>query len=155
MNTDGFWWDIKIIQICERYDSANKMQIEQHRVTAQTVPHSGRAKKLEKTSKMKKQQNLKNSKVRFRLNIDVRKKMEDSRLNAIRQLIMFVKFRLNFSSKSTTAYVHLTESLLNNWLKNSNISVDILYHLRSQFLFQIYFPTAENRKTDFVATRLN
>ena len=61
---------------------------------------------------MKKQQNLKNSKVRFRLNIDVRKKMEDARLDAIRQLIMFVKFRLNFSSKSTTtAYVHLTESL--------------------------------------------
>ena len=32
---------------------------------------------------MKKQQNLKNGKVRFRLNIDVRKEMEDSRLNAI------------------------------------------------------------------------
>ena len=35
------------------------------------------------TSTTKKQQNLKNGKVRFRLNIDVRKEMEDSRLNAI------------------------------------------------------------------------
>ena len=41
------------------------------------------AKKLETTSTTKKQQNLKNGKVRFRLNIDVRKEMEDSRLNAI------------------------------------------------------------------------
>ena len=39
------------------------------------------AKKLETTSTTKKQQNLKNGKVRFRLNIDVRKEMEDSRLN--------------------------------------------------------------------------
>ena len=39
--------------------------------------------KLETTSTTKKQQNLKNGKVRFRLNIDVRKEMEDSRLNAI------------------------------------------------------------------------
>ena len=29
MNTEGFWWD-KIIQVYERYDGANKMQIEQH-----------------------------------------------------------------------------------------------------------------------------
>ena len=41
------------------------------------------AKKLETTSTTKKQQNLKNGKVRLRLNIDVRKEMEDSRLNAI------------------------------------------------------------------------
>ena len=41
------------------------------------------AKKLETTSTTKKQQNLKNGKVRFRLNIDVRKEMEDSRLNTI------------------------------------------------------------------------
>ena len=31
-----------------------------------------------------KQQNLKNGKVRFRLNIDIRKDMKDSRLNAIK-----------------------------------------------------------------------
>ena len=39
------------------------------------------AKKLE-TSTTRKQQNLKNGKVRFRLNIDFRKEMKDSRLNA-------------------------------------------------------------------------
>ena len=41
------------------------------------------AKKLETTSTMKKQQNLKNDKARFRLNIDGRKEMADSRLNAL------------------------------------------------------------------------
>ena len=54
-------------------------------------------------STTKKRQNLKNAKVRFLLNIDVRQEMEDSRLNAIKQLIAFVKSRLNFSCKSTTA----------------------------------------------------
>ena len=39
--------------------------------------------KLETTSTTKKQQNLKNGKARFRLNIDGRKEMEDSRLNAL------------------------------------------------------------------------
>ena len=74
------------------------------------------------------------------------------------QLITFVKFRLNFSSKSitTAANVHLTESLLDSWLKNNNITVDIIYYLCSHFVpfltnfsFQIYFSTAENRKTEF------
>ena len=37
------------------------------------------AKKLETTSTTKKQQNVKNGKVRFRLNDDVRKEMEDSK----------------------------------------------------------------------------
>ena len=70
------------------------------------------SKKLETTSTTKKQQNLKNGKVRFLLNIDVRKEMEDSRLNAIKQLITFVKGRLNFSCKSAAAAnVDLTESL--------------------------------------------
>ena len=66
---------------------------------------------------MKKQQNFKNGKVRFRLNIDARKEMEDSRLNAIEclKLITFVKGRLNFSCKSTTAAnVDLKESRLDN-----------------------------------------
>ena len=40
-------------------------------------------KKLKTTGTTEKQQNLKNGKVRFRLNIDGRKEMEDSRLNAI------------------------------------------------------------------------
>ena len=62
-----------------------------------------RAKKLETTRTTKEQQNLQNSTVRFCLNIDIRKEMEDSRLNAIKQPIPFVKGRLNFSSKTTTA----------------------------------------------------
>ena len=40
-------------------------------------------KEIETTSTTKKHQNLQNGKVRFRLNIDVRKEMEHSRLNAI------------------------------------------------------------------------
>ena len=69
------------------------------------------SKEIKTTSTTKKQQNLKNGKVKFRLNIDVRKEMEDSRLNAIKQLITFVKGRLNFT---TAANVDLTESLLDN-----------------------------------------
>ena len=38
---------------------------------------------METTSTTKKQQNLKNGKVKFCLNIDVRKEMEDPRPNAI------------------------------------------------------------------------
>ena len=61
--------------------------------------------------------------------------MEDSRLNATRQLITFVKFRLNFSSERTTAAnVQLTESFLDNCLKNNNIAVNIIYYLRSHFV---------------------
>ena len=62
--------------------------------------------------------------------------MEDSRLNAIKQLITFVKGQLNFSCKSTTAAnVDLTESLLDNWLMKNHITVDKIYYLRSLFLF--------------------
>ena len=79
---------------------------------------------------------MKNCKVRFRLNIEVRKEMEGSRLNAIKLLITFVKGCLNFSCKSTTAAnVDLTESLLDNWLKNNHITVDKIYYLRSLFVF--------------------
>jgi len=78
--------------------------------------------------------------------------MEDSRLNAMKQLITFVKRRLNFSCKSTTtANVDLTESLLDNWLKNNHITVDKIYFLRSLFVFfslrilvfKFYFSTAD------------
>ena len=48
----------------------------------------------------------------------------------------FVKGRLNLSCKSTTAAnVDLTESLLDNWLKNNHITVDEIYYLRSLFVF--------------------
>ena len=113
------------------------------------------AKILETTSTTKKQQKLKNGKVRFRLNIDVRKEMEDSRLNAMgnsktltpgprtRSVVgvrgpgisvfglPFVKGRLNFSCKSTTV---TAESLLDNWLKINHITVDKIYYLRSLFV---------------------
>ena len=64
--------------------------------------------------------------------------MEDSRLNAIECLKTdYVhKGRLNFSRKSTTAAnIHLTESLLDNWLKNNHITVDKINYLRSLFVF--------------------
>ena len=91
---------------------------------------------METTSSTKKQKNLKNGTVKFRLNIDVRKEMEDSRLNAIKQIITFVKNRLNFSCKSTTAAnADLTESLLDNWMKNNDITAYKIYYLRSLFVF--------------------
>ena len=50
------------------------------------------------------------------------------------KLITFVKGRLNFSCKSTTAAnVDLTESLLDNWLTNNHITVDEIYYLPSLF----------------------
>ena len=51
------------------------MQMKQHRVIPQTVPYS--------VQRNWKQQNSKNGKVRFRLNNNVKKEREDSRLNAI------------------------------------------------------------------------
>ena len=74
--------------------------------------------------------------MRFRLNVDVRKEMEDSRLNTLK-LITFVKGQLNVSCKSTTAanVVDLMESLLDNWLKNNHITVDKIYYLRSLFAY--------------------
>ena len=71
--------------------------------------------------------------------------MEDSRLNAIKQLITFVRGRLHFSSKNTTAVnVDLTESLLDNWLKNNHITVAKIDFLRSLFVFFMNFCTFSN-----------
>ena len=44
-------------------------------------------KQLETTSPTKKQQDMKNGKVRFCLNVDVRKEMEDSRLNEYHRML--------------------------------------------------------------------
>ena len=115
-----------------------------------------RARKLETINATKNQQNVKNGTMRFRLNIDVRKEMEDSRLNAIKQLITFVKGRLNFSCKSTTAAnVDLTESLLDNWLKNIITFAVCLYSFFTNFSFQILFPNCRKpaEKQNPVATR--
>ena len=57
-----------------------------------------RAKKLETKSTTWKHENSTNGKVRFRLNIEVRKEKEDSWLNAIKTKIAFVKGRLNISN---------------------------------------------------------
>ena len=76
------------IQIYERNDGANKMQIEQRCVIPQTL---FRATKLKTKSTMKKQENLKDGKVRFRLNIDVTTEKEDSWLNAMKTKIAFIK----------------------------------------------------------------
>ena len=46
---------------------------------------------METKSTTKKQENLKSGKVRFRMNIDVRKEKEDSWLNTLRRKIAFVK----------------------------------------------------------------
>ena len=63
------------------------------------------------------QENLKNGKVRFSQNIDARKEKEDSWLNAIKANIVFIKGRLNFNSKSTTAAnVHLTIQYNTNFI---------------------------------------
>ena len=66
--------------------------------------------------------------------------MEDSKLNAIEclktDLYVHINGRLNFSRKSATAAnVHLTESPLDNWLKNNHITVGRLNYLRSLFVF--------------------
>ena len=68
----------KIIQVYKRYDGANKMQIEQLNNTELFLKlfHI-------QCKEIGKQQNLKNGKVSFRLNTDVRKELEDSRLKAI------------------------------------------------------------------------
>ena len=80
---------------------------------------------------------------------------------SIKQLIMSVKGRLKFSCKSTTvANTDLTESLLDNWLKNNHITVDKIFYLRSLFVFftnfsfQIYFSTAENRQKNRILWQL-
>ena len=70
--------------------------------------------------------------------------------NALK-LITFVKGRLNFSCKSTAAAnVDLTESLLDNWLKN-RMNVCIFF---TNFSFQIYFSTAENRHKNRILWQL-
>ena len=133
---NGISWErriFKIVQVYEHYDGANKMQIEQHWVIPQTVSYS--------VQRNWKQQVLRRNNrtwKRLRLNYGVTKEMKDSRLNAIECLKTdYVrKGRLDFSCKSTTAAnVDLTESLLNNWLKNNHITVDKIYYLRSLFVF--------------------
>ena len=120
-----------------------------------------REKKLETTSTMKKQQNLKNGKVRFRLNIDFRKEMKTQECHKITDYVRKRSTKLIFSCKSSTAAnVDLTESLLDNGLQNNHITVDKIDYLRSlyffftNFSFQIYFSTAENRQKNRILWQL-
>lgn len=103
MNTDGFGGIFTIVQIRERFDGACKQNAKLTPLRYSPNCSEFRAKKLETKSTTKKQENLKNARVRFRLNIDVIKEKEHSWLNAIKTKIAFVKGQLNFSSKSTTA----------------------------------------------------
>ena len=64
-------------------DGANKMQIEEHWVIPQTVPYSIQRNWKQQVLRRTDNRTCKNGKVRFLLNIDIRKEMEDSRLNAI------------------------------------------------------------------------
>ena len=69
-------------------------------------------------------ENLKNSKVRFQLNLEVKKQKGDW-LNAIKTKIAFVKDQLHLSTKNTrAANAHLMEALLDNWLKNNHIPLE-------------------------------
>ena len=85
----------KIIHIYEGYDGANKMQTEQHWVIGLQLFHI-QSKEIGNNKNYEKTTELENGTVRFGLNIDIRKEMEGSRLNIIKQLIPFVKCRLNF-----------------------------------------------------------
>ena len=73
-----------------------------------------------------------------------------------------MKGRLNFSSKATTAAkVPLTESLLDNWLKNNRITLDKIYYLSSLsvsfflriLVFKFISQLQKTGKQNFVATR--
>ena len=155
----------KIIQIYERYDGANiigklnntELFLKLFHIQSKEF---GNNKCYGETTQLEKW----HGKVRFHLTLERRWKTQVW-MPLIKQLIPFVKGRLNFSSKTTTAAkVPLTESLLDNWLKNNHIIVDKIYYLRSLFVsffffftnfsFQIYFSTAENRKT-FCGNALN
>ena len=73
-----------------------KCKLNNTELSASVKLFHSRAKKLGTTRTMK---NLKNGTMRFRLNIDIRKEMEDSRLNAIKQPIPLVKGRLILAAR--------------------------------------------------------
>ena len=52
--------------------------------------------------------------------------------NAIKTRIACVKGGQNFSNKNTTAAnIHLMASLLDNWLKNNHVILDVIFYLRN------------------------
>ena len=69
-----------------------------------------RANKLETKSTTKKQENLKNGKMRFRLNIDVRKEKEDSRMNAVK-----TKAKVAFAKVRPTEFEQQQQPMFTLW----------------------------------------
>ena len=125
------------------------MQIEQHWVINQTVPHSVQ-RNCKQQALQRNNRTWKMAKWDFAWILTLERKWKTPGVKG-----------LNFSCKSTTAAnVDLTESLLDNWLKNNHITVNKLYHLRSLFVFftnfsfQIYFSTAENRHKNRILLQL-
>ena len=114
---------IPVIQIYERYDGANKVQIEQLSMLSYLSNSTiFRAKKLETKSAMKKTKRTWKIEWEFTW-IYVCYKGEDSWLNATKTKLAFIKGRLNSNSKSATAAnVYLIESLLlDSWLTNNHM----------------------------------
>ena len=127
----------KIIQVYERCDGENKMQIEQHWVIPQTVPYSVQRNWKQQVLR-RNNRTWKMAKWDFAWIMTLERKWKTQGwmpYNALK-LITFVKSRLDFSCKSTTAAnFNLSKSLLDNWLKNNYIIVDKIYYLRSLFVF--------------------
>ena len=87
--TDGFGGIFKTI--LSALNGTNKTKCKLNNTELFLKLFHIQSKEIGTTSTTKKQKNLKNGKMRFRLNIpNVRKEMEDPRLNAIKQLITFV-----------------------------------------------------------------
>ena len=90
--------------------------------------------------------------------------MEDSRLNAVKQPIPFVKGRLNLAARLQQPLKFPLRNLfqMTGGRIYNHITVDKIYYLSSLFVsffftnfsFQIYFSTAENRKTEFCGNAL-
>ena len=128
-----FGGTFKIIQVYERYDGENKMQIEQHWVIPQTVPCSvqrnWKQQVLRRNNRM-----WKMAKWDFAWMMTLERKWKTQS----RKTDYACKRSTDILAgcKSTTAAnVDLTKSLLNNSLKNIHIIVDKIYYLPSLFVF--------------------
>ena len=125
----------KIIPINERYDGTNKMKTEQHCVIAQTVPYKLEQRNWKQKVPRRNNRTWKMAKWDFGgiLTLERRRKTPgwmpwDNWLhlwNSDWILAARVQQQLMF---------HLTKSLLDNWLKNNDVTVHIIYYLRSHFV---------------------
>ena len=117
MNTDGFWWDIK--QLLDEFFVISRIV----KVEIRVISRSRRLRLITLTETLiilditKTESNNcfiipPNSAFIFRLSIDVREEIKDARLNAIKQLITFVKRRLNFSTEAANVSLNTLFFLL-------------------------------------------